>query len=140
MKIGVSSSHIISPVNPEERVATGGFVTVIVSVALSAVQLFVSVTITFIKSPLFTVVVTLFVALLGDREILFLKNSYKPPPVAEKVTVSPRHAVDDPVRVAVGAGSTCIVIKLLISSQMTPLNSDRAIRRKSVSAESTGGS
>ena len=97
---------MIFSVNPEEIVAAGGFVTVMVIVALSAVQLFVSVTSTLIKSPLLTVVVTLFVALIGAIETLFLKNSYKPPPVAEKVTVSPRHAVEDPVNVAIGAGST----------------------------------
>ena len=77
-----------------------------VIVALSAVQLFVSVTTTLIKSPLLTVVVTLLVALLGAKEILFLKNSYRPPPVAEKVTASPKQAVDDPVKIAIGAGST----------------------------------
>ena len=104
--MGVSSSHIILSVKREEIEATGGFVTVMVMVALSAVQLFVSVTTTLIRSPLFTVVVTLLVALLGASEMLFLKNSYCPPPVAEKVTVSPKQAVDDPVKVAMGAGST----------------------------------
>ena len=104
--MGVSSSHMILSVRPEEIEATGGLVTIIVIVALSAVQLFVSVTTTLIRSPLFTVVVTLLVALLGASEMLFLKNSYRPPPVAEKVTVSPKQAVDDPVKVAVGAGST----------------------------------
>ena len=97
---------MIFSVNPEEIVATGGFVTVMVIVALSAVQLFVSVTSTLIKSPLLTVVVTLLVVLLGAKEILFLKNSYRPPPVAEKVTTSPKQAAEDPVKVAVGAGST----------------------------------
>ena len=45
--------------------AAGALVTVIDITLLSAVQLFVSVTSTFIKSPLFTVVVTLFDALRG---------------------------------------------------------------------------
>ena len=138
--MGVSSSHIILSVKPEDIEATGGLVTVIVIVALSAVQLFVSVTTTLIRSPLLTVVVTLFVALLGASDMLFLKNSYCPPPVAEKVTSSPKQAVDDPVKVAIGAGSTCMVTKLLTSSQITPLNSERAIRRKSVSTTKTGGS
>ena len=138
--MGVSSSHIILSVKPEDIEATGGLVTVMVMVALSAVQLFVSVTTTLIKSPLLTVVVTLLLVLLGASEILFLKNSYCPPPVAEKVTVSPKQAVDDPVKVAMGAGSTWMVTKLLMSSQMTPLNSERAIRRKSVSSAKTGGS
>ena len=52
--------------------------------------------------------------------------------MAVKLTVSPIQDVLAPVKLAVGSGSTAIVIILLVSLQVSPLNVATATRWKSV--------
>ena len=65
-------------------------------------------------------------------ETPFLKNSYPIPPEAVNRTVSPKQAVFVEAKVAVGEGSTVIVISLLKSVQSRPLKLEIIFLRKDV--------
>ena len=98
---------------------------VIVTLSDKAVHPAVSVTSTLTDSKLDKLeklIVFVRVVTPPETEISFLKNSYKSPPDAVKRTVSLTQAVFTETRLAVGAGSTVMVISLLKLEHSSPLN------------------
>ena len=138
VKVGYSPEQTISNATPEDIAAVGTVSMVIVTVSDKALHPALSVTSTFTLSKFIKsekVIVLVAVVTPAETEIPFLKNSYKSPPDAVKRTVSLTQAVFTETRLAVGAGSTVMVISLLKLVHSSPLNVEIIFLRKTLVVE-----
>ena len=138
VKVGYSPEQTISNATPEDIAAAGTVSIVIVTVSDKALHPALSVTSTFTLSKFIKsekVIVLVAVVTPAETEIPFLKNSYKSPPDAVKRTVSLTQAVFTETRLAVGAGSTVMVISLLKLVHSSPLNVEIIFLRKTLVVE-----